>query len=186
MTADRPQDPDRRSAEPARGRFVDASPAPSAGPEKTPAGPLRTTIPRQPDAASPRTAAPARPEPADPGAEPADPDRADLDGADRDRAGHPDRPDGALGSWLEPQRVEVLSAEWSAVQAGFVDDPAGAVEQADALVARAADLVTEAVRRRREGLRAGQDGPAGRPTGTEELRLALRDYRSVLDRLLAS
>jgi hypothetical protein len=206
MNADRPQDPDRRSAEPARGRFVDASPVPSAGPEKTPAGPLRTTVPRQPDATSPRTAAPVAPlAPVRPGtatdagtgtdtpkSETPDTDSPDTArrparaGRDRDGAAQPDRPDAALGGFLEPQRVEVLSAEWSAVQAGFVDDPAGAVEQADELVARAADLVAEAVRRRREGLRAGQEPAAGHGTGTEELRLALRDYRSVLDRLLAS
>ncbi|WP_431682462.1 hypothetical protein [Kitasatospora sp. KL5] len=120
-------------------------------------------FPRQPDASSPRANASA----------------ADL-------AAPAAQAREALGNWLDPQQVETVSAEWEAVQAGFVDDPAEAVRRADELVERAADLVAEAVRRRREGLRAEPGSPAGTRTGTEELRLALRDYRTVLDRLLAS
>ncbi|WP_405010173.1 hypothetical protein [Kitasatospora sp. NBC_01539] len=98
-----------------------------------------------------------------------------------------DRQDGrGFGGWLDPERVDVMSAEWEAVQSGFVDDPAGAVERADALVAKVADLVTEAVRRRRESLHAEEGAPVGTGSDTEELRLALRDYRTVLDRLLAA
>ncbi|MFD9130654.1 hypothetical protein [Kitasatospora sp. NPDC059571] len=210
MTADRPQDRDRRTAEPARGRFVDASPAaPRATAPKAAAGAEHPVIPRQPDATSPRTAAEVpespvrrepRPETAAGTARPPEPERTRGPGrtprpeqtsgpgatARPERPQAPGRADGSFGGWLEPHRVEVLAAEWSAVQAGFVDDPAGAVEQADELVGRVADLVADAVRARREGLHAGQGSPAGTRSGTEELRLALRDYRSVLDRLLAS
>ncbi|MEV8093167.1 hypothetical protein [Kitasatospora sp. NPDC085879] len=125
----------------------------------------RVPFPRQPDASSPR---------------------ADVAGADlpAPAAGGP-AGDG-FGGWLDPRQVATVSAEWDAVQAGFVDDPAEAVRQADELVARAAELVAEAVRRRREGLHTEPGTPAGPDAGTEELRLALRDYRGVLDRLLAS
>ncbi|MED7951538.1 hypothetical protein [Streptomyces sp. BE303] len=97
------------------------------------------------------------------------------------------------GGWLDRQRVEVIAAEWGAVQAGFVDDPAGAVTRADDLIGRTADQVAEAVAQRRAALRpmvdAAAKGSGGSGTGagsTEELRLAMRDFRSVLDRLIAS
>ncbi|WP_052391249.1 hypothetical protein [Streptomyces sp. NRRL B-24484] len=125
-----------------------------------PAG--RVPFPRQPDASSPR---------------------AEVAGADLPE---PSPAGDGFGRWLDRQQVATVSAEWEAVQAGFVDDPADAVRRADALVARAADLVAEAVRRRREGLHTEPGTPAAPDAGTEELRLALRDYRGVLDRLLAS
>ncbi|WP_329500957.1 hypothetical protein [Kitasatospora herbaricolor] len=97
----------------------------------------------------------------------------------------PDAPR-APGLWLETAQVQRLSAQWRAVQTGFVDDPRAAVEQADDLVGKAADLLAESVGENRRRLR-GAGGPtedSGIPT--EELRLAMREYRTLLDRLLAS
>ncbi|MFJ9950371.1 hypothetical protein [Kitasatospora sp. NPDC091207] len=97
----------------------------------------------------------------------------------------PGRPAGGLGPWLDAQAVQEARADWERAQIAFVDDPAGSVAAADGLVGRTADLIAEAVRRRLEDLREGcrtPDQEAG--ARTEQLRLAMRDYRTVLDRLL--
>ncbi|WP_051966287.1 hypothetical protein [Kitasatospora mediocidica] len=93
--------------------------------------------------------------------------------------------------WLDPEQVDRFRAQWHSIQAGFVDDPRQAVEQADALVAKSAELVAEAVaeRRRRLGGGDGVDGGAAVDESgarTEHLRLALRQYRTLLERLLAA
>ncbi|MET9618971.1 hypothetical protein [Kitasatospora indigofera] len=92
----------------------------------------------------------------------------------------------APGLWLETEQVQRLSAQWRAVQTGFVDDPRAAVEQADDLVGKAADLIAESVGENRRRLRAAGGPTEDRGIPTEELRLAMREYRTLLDRLLAS
>jgi len=72
---------------------------------------------------------------------------------------------------------------WSAIQTGFVDEPKKAVEEADSLVAelmkRLADGFSEERRQLEERWeRADQ-------VSTEELRLAMRRYRSFFERLLS-
>jgi hypothetical protein len=69
---------------------------------------------------------------------------------------------------------------WHDVQASFVDDPAVAVTAA-------ADLVEEAMRALTGGLaelRGAADGWSGEEPPTERLRVAVRRYRVVLNRLL--
>ncbi|MEU6254103.1 hypothetical protein [Streptomyces sp. NPDC047043] len=74
---------------------------------------------------------------------------------------------------------------------GFVDGPRDAVEEADHVVEEIAGRFTEALTRRRRTLRMSwQEGertgePATHPD-TEQLRLALRDYRALAERLLHS
>lgn len=78
--------------------------------------------------------------------------------------------------------VDDLQRRWEAVQAGFVDEPRQAVQEADALVAEAVqDIVAtfSAERRNLEDQWAG-----GADVSTEELRLALQRYRSFFNRLL--
>jgi hypothetical protein len=81
---------------------------------------------------------------------------------------------------------------------GFVDGPRAAVEEADHVLQEVADLVTEALTERRRTLRrswestetaqgtsgATAEGKPGSSTDTEQLRLALRDYRELAERLL--
>jgi hypothetical protein len=80
--------------------------------------------------------------------------------------------------------------------AGFVDEPGAAVQEADRVLEEAAARFTDAVTRRRSSLRrawqSAGDGREGRSGGsgagnadTEALRLALRDYRELTDRLLS-
>ncbi|MFD5079482.1 hypothetical protein [Streptomyces sp. NPDC058371] len=70
---------------------------------------------------------------------------------------------------------------------GFVDGPRTAVEEADHVLEEVAARFTNAITQRRRTLqaswqRAGDD--KGTETDTEQLRLALRDYREMAERLL--
>ncbi|MEV6838699.1 hypothetical protein AB0N17_30010 [Streptomyces sp. NPDC051133] len=72
--------------------------------------------------------------------------------------------------------------------AGFVDEPREAVAEADHALEEIATRFTEAVDRRRRTLRRSWEGTEdrgpGSETDTEQLRLALRDYRELAGRLL--
>ncbi|WP_374227351.1 hypothetical protein [Streptomyces sp. AC512_CC834] len=73
--------------------------------------------------------------------------------------------------------------------AGFVDAPRASVEEADRVLEEITARFTDAVTHRRRTLRTSwQDVPeedSGAPsTDTEQLRLALRDYRELADRLM--
>jgi len=72
---------------------------------------------------------------------------------------------------------------WTDIQASFVDDPRRAVEQADTLVAEVMQRLAQAFADERKTLE--QQWDRGGDTETEELRLALRRYRSFFGRLLA-
>ncbi|MFE3162008.1 hypothetical protein [Streptomyces sp. NPDC059224] len=70
---------------------------------------------------------------------------------------------------------------------GFVDEPRAAVEEADRAVEELSARFTDAVDRRRRTLRGSwQETDRDHPgtTDTEQLRLALREYRELADRLL--
>jgi hypothetical protein len=88
---------------------------------------------------------------------------------------------------LTPDEAEELSERWGAIQAGFIEAPRLAVEQADALVVDVIQRVVQTFKQERGALHRLLEGePEGRSeASTEELRLALRRYRSLLGRLLA-
>ena len=72
---------------------------------------------------------------------------------------------------------------WDAVQTGFVDEPRKAVEEADWLVAQVIKRLTEVFADERTALEKQWD--RGEQVSTEDLRQALRKYRSFFERLLA-
>jgi hypothetical protein len=72
---------------------------------------------------------------------------------------------------------------WEAIQTGFVDEPRKAVEEADALVAQVIKRLSEVFADERTNLEHQWD--RGDQSSTEDLRLALRKYRSFFDRLLS-
>ncbi len=76
-----------------------------------------------------------------------------------------------------------LRARWDKAQIGFVDEPRAAVEQADSLVATVVKRIAEQFAAERAELEHQWD--RGDNVSTEDLRQALRRYRSFFDRLLA-
>jgi hypothetical protein len=75
-----------------------------------------------------------------------------------------------------------LRKRWSDVQAGFVDEPRRAVEQADSLVADTMKRLAEGFAAERTNLERQWD--RGDNVTTEDLRITLQRYRSFFDRLL--
>jgi hypothetical protein len=116
----------------------------------------------------------------DPLAEPAageDPlvERAAGDGPLVDEVHEP----AGLGSAGDQER---FVARWQEIQAGFVDEPRRAVQDADALVVDMMDRLARMLASEREQLEpAGETGKVS----TEDLRQGLRRYRALFERLLA-
>ncbi|HEU5317202.1 MAG TPA: hypothetical protein VFX49_13920 [Chloroflexota bacterium] len=77
-----------------------------------------------------------------------------------------------------------LRQRWESVQAGFVDEPRRAVEEADKLVADAIGKLTEDFARERARLE--QQWTRGDDASTEDLRIAFQRYRSFFQRLLSA
>jgi hypothetical protein len=75
-----------------------------------------------------------------------------------------------------------LRGRWDAIQVGFVDEPRRAVEQADNLVAGTMKRLAEVFAEERGKLEGQWD--KGENVSTEDLRLALRRYRSFFSRFL--
>ena len=74
-------------------------------------------------------------------------------------------------------------SRWEKIQIGFVDEPRKAVEQADELVANAIKRLAEVFAAERQKLESAWDKNDN--VSTEDLRVALRRYRSFFDRLLS-
>lgn len=72
---------------------------------------------------------------------------------------------------------------WSAIQTGFVDEPRKAVEEADTLVAEVMKRLAEVFARERRQLESQWE--RSDQISTEDLRLAMRRYRSFFERLLS-
>ena len=72
---------------------------------------------------------------------------------------------------------------WQNIQADFVDDPRNAVRRADELVASLMKRLAEVFANERAKLEHEWD--KGEDVSTEDLRQALRRYRSFFDRLLS-
>jgi hypothetical protein len=84
---------------------------------------------------------------------------------------------------FRPDDAERFRTRWTDVQTGFVDEPRHAVEQADGLVAETIKRLAEVFAEERSQLET--QWSRGEDVSTEDLRLALRRYRSFFDRLLS-
>lgn len=78
--------------------------------------------------------------------------------------------------------AEGFRGRWTDVQTGFVDEPRSAVEQADTLVAEMMKRLAQVFAEERAKLE--EQWSRGDDISTEDLRQALRRYRSFFDRLL--
>lgn len=72
---------------------------------------------------------------------------------------------------------------WSAIQTGFVDEPRHAVEEADALVAETVKRLAETFSAERQKMESAWE--RNDSVSTEDLRQAMRRYRSFFERLLS-
>jgi len=88
-----------------------------------------------------------------------------------------------LAALFDPHVASGFRARWDEVQIGFVDDPRQAVRQADELVAQVMKSLAETFSSERASL---EDQLEQTDSGsTENLRVALRRYRSFFQRLLS-
>jgi hypothetical protein len=87
------------------------------------------------------------------------------------------------GQLFPTTELNDLRAKWDKAQIGFVDEPRTAVKQADELVATLVTRISEQFSATRTELEHQWD--RGDNVSTEDLRQALRRYRSFFDRLLA-
>jgi hypothetical protein len=87
------------------------------------------------------------------------------------------------GPLFASEEADAFRERWNGIQAGFVDEPRRAVELADDLVAKAMKRLAEMFADERDGLERQWD--RGDDVSTEDLRQALRRYRSFFTRLLS-
>jgi hypothetical protein len=76
-----------------------------------------------------------------------------------------------------------LRARWDSIQVGFVDEPRKAVQEADALVSDTIRRLSEVFANERQSLE--HQWGRNENVSTEDLRVALRRYRSFFSRLLS-
>ena len=88
------------------------------------------------------------------------------------------------GPLFAEEQSATYRSRWDEIQARFVDDPRGAVREADELVSTVIGELETSFHSRRDSLEAGWQ--QGDDTSTESLRLALQAYRSFFGRLLST
>jgi hypothetical protein len=127
-----------------------------------------------------------------------EPDATELDATEPDTTGTDDTPGthgtlftGPPGDAMEgpllPDAPQ-LRGNWQQVQASFVDDPRSAVAEAAALVDHAAQALAGALQQRQRRLRESWDSAPGetadaKSPDTERLRIAMRRYRALFNRI---
>jgi hypothetical protein len=117
---------------------------------------------------------------------------ADYAASGHDDRGAPDAGDGGSiaadpgshASLLDGGELQDMTMRWKDIQAEFVDEPATAVREADALVAELMQRLAAMFATERAELENRWAG--GNQVSTEELRQGLRLYRSFFERLLAA
>jgi hypothetical protein len=99
------------------------------------------------------------------------------------RAGERATPEetGAIHAFSEEQSRD-YHERWDSIQASFIDQPRESVREAERLVGEMTDRLVEWFRDQHQGLESRWD--RGDEVSTEDLRQALRSYRSFFGRLL--
>lgn len=91
--------------------------------------------------------------------------------------------DGSLAPLFTQQSATDFRSRWDLVQRSFVDNPQEAVHAGDELVAQVIQSLTETFSNQRSQLEMELNQTE--QSSTENLRLALRRYRSFFERLLS-
>jgi hypothetical protein len=86
-------------------------------------------------------------------------------------------------TWLSAEEINELQTRWNSIQAEFVDEPHKSVEQADALVAEALERIKQVFSNQHTVL--NEQWINHEDISTEDLRVALKSYRSFFKRILA-
>ena len=104
-----------------------------------------------------------------------------------EKIGEQQVPAATLDEGLEPlfeeEAARKFRSRWQVIQGKFVDDPRDSVKQADDLVADIIKNVTMSFADRRSGLEK-QWNSGDNNISTEDMRVALKRYRSFFERLL--
>jgi len=90
--------------------------------------------------------------------------------------------DGAPAPLFHDDELTGYRTRWGGIQTGFVDEPRRAVEEADHLVSELATRLTQSFADERRQLEGRWDRKEN--VSTEDLRQAMRRYRSFFERLL--
>ena len=107
----------------------------------------------------------------------------DVDPMSDDNGAAPESPQADAVDGMTQEDVAEFRSKWADIQASFIDDPHRACEQADNLVDLVLKRLTERfARERNELVRTWDRG--SEPTNTEDLRVAIKGYRGLVDRLL--
>jgi hypothetical protein len=85
---------------------------------------------------------------------------------------------------FDEEQLTGYRGRWKEIQSGFVDEPREAVEQADELVADLVRQITASFSEARSRLES--QWSEGEEASTEDLRVALMQYRAFFNRLLAA
>ena len=91
--------------------------------------------------------------------------------------------DEEVSALFADDQCHALWKRWDDIQAGFVDEPRRAVQDADSLVAETMQQLANTFARERGNLE--QQWGRGDNVSTEDLRIAFRRYRSFFKRLLS-
>ncbi|WP_328982811.1 hypothetical protein OG258_49325 [Streptomyces mirabilis] len=111
-------------------------------------------------------------------------DEAGTDSGTQHQAADPGARADEAPQLLTPEDEEGFRTRWQEVQNRFLDDPRGAVHTADALVAEVMQRLAATFADHKQELE-GQ-WSRGEQANTEDLRMALRHYRSFFNRLLVT
>ncbi len=90
--------------------------------------------------------------------------------------------DDIVETWFTKDVVDEMRSRWNAIQVQFVDSPCAAVEQGDALVGEIMERYKQILTDQQNSL--NQQWLSQDDITTEELRITLLNYRSLLNYLL--
>lgn len=91
--------------------------------------------------------------------------------------------EGEYAVLMDEDKAEGFRSRWNEIQTEFVDDPRSSVERADELVEMVVKNITDNFAEERAVLE--NQWSRGEEASTEDLRIAIKRYRSFFNRLLS-